>query len=111
MEYSEVDVDFIADIPQLVTNITISDSQWVHGKVGINDQEIWLPKGGEWETIPLKSIELVNRKLPQSIVNRVMASSRHSNYIVVDYKKLSLLAILILHPLLFLQEIRIILKN
>jgi len=90
MEYSEIDLDFIVGIPQLVTNITISDSQWTHGKVGISDQELWLSKRDDWETIPLKSIELVNRRLPKNIENRIMASSRHSNYIVVDYKKLSM---------------------
>lgn len=90
MEYSEIDLDFLIGIPQLVTNITIADSLWIHGKVGISDQGIWLPKDDGWETIPLKSIELVNRKLPQSVVNRIMSSSRHANYIVVDYKKRSL---------------------
>ncbi|MDI3486040.1 MAG: hypothetical protein PWQ50_1260 [Methanolobus sp.] len=90
MEYSEVELDFIVGIPQLVTNITISDSQWTRGKVGISEQELWLSNGDDWDTIPLKSIELVNRKLPKTIENRIMASSRHSHYIVVDYKKLSM---------------------
>jgi hypothetical protein len=90
MEYSEIELDFIVGIPQLITNIAISSSQWTRGKVGISDKELWLLMEGDWETIPLKSIELVNRKLPQSIENRIMATSRHSNYIVVDYKKLSL---------------------
>ncbi|MDK2831599.1 MAG: hypothetical protein PWQ75_1351 [Methanolobus sp.] len=90
MEYSEVELDFIVGIPQLVTNITISDSQWTRGKVGISEQELWLSNEDDWDTIPLKSIELVNRKLPKTIENRIMASSRHSHYIVVDYKKLSM---------------------
>ncbi|WP_094227635.1 hypothetical protein [Methanolobus psychrotolerans] len=90
MDYSEIELDYVSDIPQLVTNIAISGSQWIHGKVGITNQDIWLPKEGGWDTIPLKAVELVDRKLPKSVVNKIVSSSRHSSYIVVDYKKLSL---------------------
>ncbi|SFM71526.1 hypothetical protein [Methanolobus profundi] len=90
MNYSEVELDYITDIPQLVTNIAISNSQWAHGSVGISDQDIWLPKEGGWDTIPLKAVELVDRKLPKSVVNKIISSSKNSSYIVVDYKKLSL---------------------
>jgi len=62
---------------------------WGKGIVSFSPSDIWFPVNDSWNIIPIKSIELIGRKLPASSKNQIQRSTGHSNELVIDYMKQS----------------------
>jgi hypothetical protein len=55
----EVELSYITSVSQLLTKRSITGVNWMHGKVGVADEDMWFPSEEGWDIIPLKSIEMV----------------------------------------------------
>ncbi len=86
----DIEISYILDIPQIMTSINIDEMNWKHDVITFSDNEIWFPKENDWTIIPLKSIDLVGRKLTSSLINKIHSSSRFTHELAVDYKKRSM---------------------
>lgn len=86
----EAELSYIPSVSQLLTKRSITGVNWMHGKVGVTDADMWFPSEEGWDIIPLKSIEMVGRQLTGSVGNQILQATKYSNHLVIDYKKQSL---------------------
>ena len=86
----EVELSYITSVSQLLTKRSVTGVKWMHGKVGVADEDMWFPSEEGWDIIPLKSIEMVGRQLTGSVGNQILQATKYSNHLVIDYKKQSL---------------------
>jgi len=86
----KLELAYVTNVSHLLTKSSMSGVEWDHGNVGITATGIWLPEKDGWDMIPLRSIEMVGRQLTASVVNQILQATKHSNILVVDYKKQSL---------------------
>ena len=86
----EFEVAYLFDAPQILPRTWDKQtSGWHKEIVSFSPSDIWLPVEGSWDIIPIKTIELVGRKLPASSVNQIQRSTGYSNVLVIDYMKQS----------------------
>lgn len=86
----EFEVAYLFDAPQMLPRtLDKQTGGWHKEIVSFSPSDIWLPVKGSWDIIPIKTIELVGRKLPASSVNQIQRSTGYSNVLVIDYMKQS----------------------
>ncbi len=86
----EFEVSYLFNAPQMIPRKWGEETRgWNKGIVSFSPSDIWLPVEGSWDIIPIKSIELIGRKLPASSVNQIQRSTGCSNILVIDYMKQS----------------------
>ena len=85
----ELELAYVPDVPHLASIRNVSGLKWNHGLVGVTPTDIWLPTDGGFTIVPLKSIEIVGREMPEYMVNQIRKITKHKNVLAIDYKKKS----------------------
>ena len=85
----ELELTYVPDVPHLISMRNASGLKWNDGLVKITATDIWLPTDEGFEVIPLKSIEVVGRELPDYMVNQIRKITNQKNVLAIDYKKKS----------------------
>ena len=85
----EIEITYVPDVPHLASMRNVSGLKWNHGLVGITATDIWLPTDDGFEIVPLKSIEVVGREMPEYMVNQIRKVTKYKKVLAIDYKKKS----------------------
>ena len=85
----ELELAYVPHVPHLASMRNVSGLKWNNGLVGMTATDIWLPTDVGFNIIPLKSIEIVDREMPDYIVSQIQKITNHNNVLAIDYKKKS----------------------
>ena len=85
----ELELAYVPHVPHLASMRNVSGLKWNNGLVGMTATDIWLPTDVGFNIIPLKSIEIVGREMPDYIVSQIQKITNHNNVLAINYKKKS----------------------
>ena len=111
MEEIDIDLVFAPHVPHLASMRNVSGLNWNNGLVRITATDIWLPVEDGFEIVPLKSIEVVGREIPEYMVNQIHKITKHTSVLAIDYKKKSVFSsAFVLYTMIFAGDSKNIAK-